>query len=83
MRGHMNIINYLTEEKYCDPLCTAKDGYTSLHWAASYGQLKAVQHLVQGLKCPANFRNSANQTPLDLARGNGHTDVVKYLESFV
>ena len=54
---------------------------TPLHWAAEDGQLQTVEYLI--VPSVQQTLGSANETPLDLARNNGHTNVVKYLESFV
>jgi ankyrin repeat protein len=56
---------------------------TPLHWAAYYGQLEVIKYFVEVRKCPVNIKNHHNQTPLQLARENGHTNIVEYLSSFV
>ena len=73
----MDIIKYLVEEKHCDPLCTNQFGAIPLHDAAVNGHLQTVQYFVKVCNCPVNIWNNNNQTPLELARVQGHTNVVQ------
>lgn len=68
-------------ERGADPNVTDRHtGTTPLHDAARMGFLDTVQTLVQFFADP-NARDSRNYRPIDLARDNGHTDVVAFLES--
>ncbi|XP_044045048.1 cyclin-dependent kinase 4 inhibitor B [Siniperca chuatsi] len=55
-------------------------GTTPLHDAARTGFLDTARLLVQ-YKADPQARDNANRRPIDLARDNGHTDVVAFLES--
>ncbi|XP_017281797.1 ankyrin repeat domain-containing protein 10-like isoform X2 [Kryptolebias marmoratus] len=61
---------------------TAEDscyGWTPIHWAAHYGQLKCVVHLVQ-MGCEVNTVSSRfNQTPTHTAAIGGHSHCVVWL----
>lgn len=54
-------------------------GSTPLHDAARTGFLDTVRLLVLSLADP-QARDNTNCRPIDLARDNGHTDVVDFLE---
>ena len=73
----MDIIEYLIKEKRCDPICTDENNETPLHWAAENSQYDVTKHFVETLNVLQTFTNSANKTPLDLARDCGHTNVVQ------
>lgn len=53
---------------------------TALHWASVAGNLSAIREL---LKCGASLEslNKQNETPLDIARHEGHTMAVRILET--
>ncbi|XP_053170470.1 ankyrin repeat domain-containing protein 10a [Scomber japonicus] len=61
---------------------TAEDscyGWTPIHWAAHYGQLECVVHLVQ-MGCEVNTVTSRfNQTPTHTAAFGGHPNCVVWL----
>ena len=78
--GHLEVVQYLTLEQHCDPLCVADDN-TPLHAAALNGHLQLVRFFVEVLHCPPDVRGQHNMTPLEQARSRGHHHVIKYLES--
>jgi ankyrin repeat protein len=51
---------------------------TPLHRAALEGNLEEVKKLVEG-GADVNAKNTIGKTPLHMASGNGHQDVVYYL----
>ncbi|XP_058472491.1 ankyrin repeat domain-containing protein 10-like [Solea solea] len=54
-------------------------GWTPLHWAAHYGQMECVMHLVQ-MGCEVNVVTShLNQTPMHTAAFGGHPHCVVWL----
>ncbi|TKS68292.1 Cyclin-dependent kinase 4 inhibitor B [Collichthys lucidus] len=55
-------------------------GTTPLHDAARAGFLETVRLLVEYMADP-QARDKTNCQPVDLARDNGHTEVVAFLES--
>ncbi|MCX8108696.1 MAG: ankyrin repeat domain-containing protein, partial [Verrucomicrobiae bacterium] len=60
----------------------AKDGsgYTALHIAARKGDLPMVRLLVEAGADPA-IMGPNDETPLDVARQNGHDTIVQYLQT--
>ena len=79
--GHLEVVQYLTLEQHCDPLCMAKNNDTPLHLSAYNGHLQLVRFFVEVLHCPPDVRGWRNMTPLGKARSQGHRHVVEYLES--
>ena len=64
-----------------DPSVTDRStGATPLHDAARAGFLDTVQLLVL-FRADPETRDGRNRRPVDLARDNGHMDVVRFLES--
>lgn len=55
-------------------------GYTALHWAGNYGQLKTCSMLLDGGANP-NIMAKHYVTPLHLAASCGHNEVIKLLIS--
>lgn len=58
---------------------TDSDGYTPLHAAAEKGSLQLVDLLLQ-LGANRGARTSTGFVPADLARQNGHSEVLSSLE---
>lgn len=54
------------------------DGYTALHVAAALGFLEGVE-LLHHYACDLSCKDNDLMTPLMLAAGEGHLDVVHYL----
>ena len=79
--GHLEVVQYLTLEQHCDPLCVAKNNNTPFHAAAYFGHLQLVRFFVEVLHCPPDIRGGLNMTPLEQAHSQGHRHVVQYLES--
>ena len=53
-------------------------GGTVLMYASSTGQIEVVKYLIEA---GADIEDDYGRTALDLARRNGHTEIVEYLES--
>ncbi|KAM4537808.1 ankyrin repeat domain-containing protein 10-like [Fundulus diaphanus] len=74
----MSLLQQLSNETHL----TAEDscyGWTPIHWAAHYGQLECVVHLVQ-MGCEVNTVTSRfNQTPTHTAAFGGHPHCVVWL----
>lgn len=70
--GHVEVAERLLAAR-ADPRGTDRQGNTILHFAAGYGRGKVCALLAQHLEPKdASHRNAAGQTPMDVARGNGH-----------
>ena len=52
-----------------------------MHYAALSGNIEIIKFLAPLIVDP-NIRDISGDTPIDLARRNGHNEVVKYLESY-
>ena len=57
-----------------------KDRWTLLHYAARYGQLETVKFLVER-GANINAKNNYRKTPLDIAKEEGHTEIINVLSS--
>jgi len=79
MRGHMDIVKFLTVEKHCDPMCTDIDQNTPLHLAAKGSHTDVVKFLTLEIHCDPTSRNTYNATALHLAVGKGHLNIVQLL----
>nr|XP_027220828.1 serine/threonine-protein phosphatase 6 regulatory ankyrin repeat subunit B-like [Penaeus vannamei] len=76
MGGHVSSIEELATR--CDILTSTREGKSALHLAAEYGNLGAVQWLhLQGLD--VSLKDRSGQTPLQLAKDEGHKKVVEFL----
>ncbi|WP_353279072.1 ankyrin repeat domain-containing protein [Wolbachia endosymbiont (group B) of Longitarsus flavicornis] len=86
--GHKDIVEFFVVEKGVD--VNWQDGYTSgvhtygnystpLHWASKGGRLDVVEHLVS-LGANIDAKDWYSKIPIDIARSEGHTDIVQYLE---
>jgi ankyrin repeat protein len=59
-----------------------KNKNTPLHYAAGYGRVDLVEHLVDS-GADITLRNNDGKSPLDVAKLNDQDDVVKALEKDV
>ena len=50
-----------------------------MHYAAVWGKIEIIKFLAPLIDEP-NIRDISGDTPIDLARKNGHNEVVKFLE---
>ena len=83
-RGHLPVVQHicsLIEDK------NPKDSndHTPLHLAALCGHLDTVKFLVKHVedKHPKNGACWGQRTPLDYAKEEGHSEIVKFLTNFV
>lgn len=58
------------------------NGHVALHQAALHGSLTAVKLLLE-YGAPHLPRTILGETPIEIAKLNGHTEVVSYLETYV
>ena len=63
-----------------DSSCRNEDDATPLHLDAECGRLSVVKVLVEDL-CDPGVRDKDGQTPAEVAKGEGHTQITFYLSS--
>ncbi|KAG8014739.1 Cyclin-dependent kinase 4 inhibitor B [Nibea albiflora] len=80
MMGSWQVAQLLLKHGADPTLADRSTGATPLHDAARTGFLETVRLLVEYMADP-QARDKSNCRPVDLARANGHTEVVAYLES--
>ena len=56
-------------------------GDTPLHWAAAHGRLETCRMINEVLTDNKNMRNKAGETPADIAREEGHEEIVDLLNN--
>ncbi|XP_051239951.1 cyclin-dependent kinase 4 inhibitor B [Dicentrarchus labrax] len=80
MMGSTPVAQVLLEHGADPNVADPSTGTTPLHDAARTGFLDTVRLLVR-YKADPQARDNTNCLPIDLARDNGHRDVVAFLES--
>jgi ankyrin repeat protein len=78
-RGHLATVQILLDNG-ADVNSVSKSSSTPLHEASQNGNLSMVQVLVENGKANITCKNYFGSTPIVLARGNRHRDVVNYLK---
>ena len=76
----MDIVKFLTIEKYCDPVSQNFISHTALHNAVMGGNLEVVMFFIEELNCSPDTLGQWNMTPLQMALHNNHSDIAKYLQ---
>jgi len=77
-RGHTEVVSILLTIKPYDHSTRNIQNNTPLHLAVNGGHLKIVQMLIEeGVK--TKVKNKAGQTPLDIARARGRSDIIEVL----
>ena len=61
---------------------TDEIGWNAMHAAALNGKIEVIKYLALHTEIKLNARGKTGDFPVDLARKNGHHEVVKFLESF-
>ena len=82
MKGHVDIVKFLTVEKYCDPMCQDSDQNTPLHMAAQNGHIDIVKFLTLEMHCNPTSRNINNATAQQLAAEHKHLDLLHFFTQF-
>jgi len=78
--GHDAMIDHLVEEYGMDPNgADYGDGWTAIHFAASFGSVRTVKHLVEKHNVDIHRTDDAGETALDLAEAKGYTECAAYL----
>ena len=86
MTGHIDIVKFLTVEKYCDPMCKDFNHNTPLHLAAGKGHLEIAKFLILEECTPItelmnSLKNRWNITPFHSAAVTGQLDIVQFFIS--
>ena len=76
-RYNLDLVKFLIEIKHCKVLIRNKDGELPLHHACRLGNLDVVKYLVNMIT--VKYENNTGDTPLCVAVGFVHTDVVQFL----
>ena len=79
MKGHFDIVKFLTLIKHCDPLCIDYNQNTPLHIAALSGNIQIVRFFIEELKCSPDLTGQQNMTALEMATAEGRAEVAMYL----
>ncbi|KAJ8981100.1 hypothetical protein NQ317_005418 [Molorchus minor] len=67
-------------ETEVDALSQDEDGFTPLMWACARGHIETAVMLYKWNHTALNMNNNSQQTAMDCARVNNHTDLVRELE---
>ena len=73
------IMDYLTKKKINPKKINFNQKMNPLHWAGYKGHLDIVKYFVENGTFKLNQKDDRGRTPIMHARGNGHQDVVNYL----
>mmetsp|Transcript_19107 Transcript_19107/g.24718 ORF Transcript_19107/g.24718 Transcript_19107/m.24718 type:complete len:886 (-) Transcript_19107:111-2768(-) len=79
--GHNQVANYLAMLASVDGTCHCQDGTNSLWYASLNGMSDVVAELISQKNVSVNEGRDDDCTPLLMAAGNGHLDVVRLLLS--
>ena len=60
MKGHFDIVKFLTLVKHCDTMCRDCDQNIPLHLAALSGNIKIVKFFIEVLKCSPDLTGKQN-----------------------
>jgi ankyrin repeat protein len=74
------MIDHLVEEYGVDP--NGADGWTALHFAAEYGRVRTVKHLVEKHNVDIHQRSRDGETALDKAERYGRTECADVLRGY-
>ena len=77
--GRLDILQYLINERGCDPMCRDQFGSIPLHCACDGGSLDVVRYLIEDVMVDPSCQDDNDTTPLHAAAFFGHLSVVKAL----
>ena len=78
--GHLSILNYLMKQEGVVADVLNIHGRTPFHCACQEGSMQVVEALISKYSANAKLEDyEKGITPLHLAAGNGHLDIVKFL----
>jgi len=76
---HTEVVKLLLDNKADVNASRTEDGGTALYYAAQEGHTEIVKLLIDN-KADVNTRTRNNEKPVDVARRNHHSDIVKLLQ---
>ena len=77
--GHLDIVQYLINDRKCNPETTTTNGCTPLHTACKSGRLHIIKCLITDHKCNPHCTDNDGYTPLHAASESGNIEPVEYL----
>ena len=77
--GTVEFVQFLIEEKSCNPKSQNKDKETPVHVASKYGNVEILRYLVEVKGCSLIQQNKDGNAPLHLACMFQHLETVQYL----
>ena len=77
--GALDIVQFLLQNKYCDPCVQNKEGNTALHCACMNGNTDIVKYLITHTIINPSLSNHSGNTPLHCACEQGFTEIAEYL----
>lgn len=82
--GDLSLAQYLVEELGMEPTAFTFDSHhwTALHCAASQGHEELCRYLLSTQVCRCDDRTDTGCTALELAKRNGHENVVQVLQQW-
>ena len=83
MKGHLDIMKYLTKKHNCDASHRDKEMTTAMHLAARNNHLDVMRYLREEMKCdPTEYtRTLTGRSTIHIAANNGYLNIIKYLIS--
>ena len=77
--GALDIVQFLYQNKYCDPCVQNEEGNTALHCACMNGNTDIVKYLLTHTIINPSLSNHSGNTPLHCACEEGLTEIAEYL----
>ena len=73
---HIDVVKYLINECSCNIMVTDKNEWTPLHHAARWGTAEVIEYFLSTGNCDPLAKDNEGETPLQLAKGRQHSDIV-------
>ena len=78
-RGHLEIVQLLTDQPQCNIDAENDNKDKPLHLACESGNINIVRHLLVDKHCDINVKGFRGCTPLHMACEKGHFEIVQFL----